>query len=159
MKAKEFLRRLRDNSRRIKALNERRNDYYDITLSGVPMQAPHVKKGSQTSPVEASAQRIIDDMTGEIEREIALLAKEIQLAESIILKIPDLRCQDILRYRYLTGWSWDKVAEAMQYNTRWTLRLHGQALQEFEKIAQALDLPLDALIAPEPTVDKEERQP
>ena len=36
--------------------------------------------------------------------------------------------RDLLRYRYLNGWSWGKIAQRMNYTREYLLRLHGHAL-------------------------------
>lgn len=50
--------------------------------------------------------------------------------EEVILSIEDPVLQLVLRYRYINGKKWEQIALDMGYNYRWTLRLHGKALNK-----------------------------
>ena len=49
---------------------------------------------------------------------------------SRIAEVQDERFRMVLEYKYLAGYTWDDIAEAMHMDRRWILRLHGRALQE-----------------------------
>lgn len=36
----------------------------------------------------------------------------------------------LMRYRYIDGMTWEKVAQKMNYDYRWVTRLHGRALEK-----------------------------
>lgn len=59
----------------------------------------------------------------------AALAQEI---EGAIEKLEDDRLRILLRYRYISGWTWERVAVEMNLEYRWVLRLHGRALTKLE---------------------------
>ena len=40
--------------------------------------------------------------------------------------------KQILTYRYLLGWSWEKISEEMGYTIRHITRMHGSALKNFK---------------------------
>ncbi len=60
----------------------------------------------------------IDRLIG-LKREIA----------SVIAAVPDARYRTLLECRYLCGWSWRRIARAMNYSEDWTRHAHGRALQ------------------------------
>lgn len=48
--------------------------------------------------------------------------------ESAIESVKDDRLRLLLRYRYIDGLTWEKIAARMHLDYRWVLRLHGRAL-------------------------------
>ena len=67
------------------------------------------------------------------------LAKMRMEAFCLIDKIPDARLQEVLVNRYVHNWSWDKVSAEMHFEIAWVFKLHGYALQEFEKVYAELE--------------------
>lgn len=129
MTAKEFLRRIRGHEQRIKALMERRQHYYDLAMRGTGcMEAVRVGGTSHRSKVEDAVCRLVD-LEGDLDREIDQLVNDVRLAEHLIGQLKDSRHRDVLRYRYLNGWSWGKIEKETQLDLRWVHRLHGQALE------------------------------
>lgn len=64
---------------------------------------------------------------GDKRRETVRLRREI---EDVIAAVPDGRLRMLLRYRYIDGMTWEKVADNMGLELRWTHVLHGRALSE-----------------------------
>ena len=62
-------------------------------------------------------------------KQAAALALEIEQA---IENLEDERLKLLLRYRYISGWTWERIAVEMNLEYRWVLRLHGRALTELE---------------------------
>lgn len=56
-----------------------------------------------------------------------------QAIERAIESLPDKKKQ-LMRYRYIDGMKWEKVAVEMNMEYRWVLRIHGRALQEICKL-------------------------
>lgn len=56
-----------------------------------------------------------------------------QAIERAIESLPDEKKQ-LMRYRYIDGMKWEKVAVEMNLEYRWVLRIHGRALQEICKL-------------------------
>ncbi len=61
------------------------------------------------------------------------LSREAEV-ERFIERIPEKRCRQLLRYRYLELLSWERIAKEMGYCTRQLRRLHGKALQAARKL-------------------------
>ncbi len=57
----------------------------------------------------------------------ATLALEIEQA---IENLEDDRLRLLLKYRYISGWTWERIAVEMGYTYRQVTRLHGKALKE-----------------------------
>ena len=67
-------------------------------------------------------QRLIDKKLGEL----------IDLRHEIEKAIENLPSEDrrLIRLRYIEGWSWQRVADALHYSVRQALRHHGRILQQ-----------------------------
>lgn len=69
----------------------------------------------------------------------AALAREIEQA---IESLEDDRLRLLLRYRYISGWTWERIAVEMGYAYRQVTRLHGKALEEIRiKAKDVLECP------------------
>ena len=55
---------------------------------------------------------------------------------SAIDKVEDYRLHDLLVNRYINFYTWEKIAEDMDYSVVHIYRLHGQALKEFQNVME-----------------------
>ena len=117
MKAKDYLRdiaalrhRIINNAYEIHSLREMSDALSEI--EGAPEQI-HLRR---------------DKLLAEI-RQYKLVVAD---AEALIYRL-DMRYSDILYRRYLCDMPWQLIADDMHYDLRWVFKLHGQALQEFDK--------------------------
>lgn len=73
----------------------------------------------------------------ELERKLSAklsdMVEQRQAIERAIEALPDKQKQ-LMRYRYIDGMKWEKVAAEMNMEYRWVLRIHGRALQEICKL-------------------------
>lgn len=51
---------------------------------------------------------------------------------SAIDSVPDIRLRQLLRYRYIDGMTWERVAVTMNYSWKQVCRMHGNALNVLE---------------------------
>ena len=130
MDAKTYLRQLERHERRIEALYERREFYRALSERGTSTYtALRVSGTDQHSKVEDCAIKLID-IRDEIEQEIAHLEERERIGCEAIDKVGDSRFRDILAWRYINHWSWERIMEGLGCgDMRWTFRLHGRALQ------------------------------
>lgn len=113
VEAKNDLSRARQAQRRLGALAERRRRYGELAEVRTPGSAP-----------------ALDDLQRELDariQEYALLVGDI---ERRIDALDRQQYRDLLRYRYLNGWSWQRVAGEMELSRDWLMRLHARALEE-----------------------------
>lgn len=72
---------------------------------------------------------MFDEKTKELEKEKEL---KLQAYSEIVCKISELEDKkenDILFYRYIKGYDWEKISAKMNYSKRWVLDIHGKALE------------------------------
>ena len=132
MTAKEYLRQLTRKDVRINALIERQQRYRELAArrTAVYRDAPGARR--RTSSVEEYTAKIID-LEAEIDRRVDEYVDLTCEIETVIDRVEDDRYRDILRFRYINGWSWERIAREMHYDRRQVTRLHGLALLEIEK--------------------------
>lgn len=69
------------------------------------------------------------------------LGESLRIYREISQAIDDSDCNEteqcILRYRYIHGYTWERIAVIMEYSYQWVCELHGRALQHFK-------IPLDS---------------
>lgn len=87
--------------------------------SNADQSAPFTRAVEQIIAKEAEINKRIDDMM--------VVRNEI---EDAITKVPDSTFRVLLRYRYICGWTWERIAVELHYSWRQTIRLHGEALQQ-----------------------------
>ena len=129
MTAKEYLRQLSRKDTRIKALIERQRRYRELAERRTAVYRDTLGGGQRrVSSVEEYAVKIVDLEREIVQRidEYAGLTREIEMA---IDRIDDDRYRDILKFRYINGWGWERIAREMHYDVKWLYKMHGRALQ------------------------------
>lgn len=131
MTAKEFLRNLRKTEIEIRALRMQieklRSEAEGVkamTLSDMP------KGGHGRDAADIIAE--IADLQAVCAAKIDALVLERREASRIVMRIERTELRTVLTLYYFDGMSWDEVAAEMFYSVRQVLRLHGEALVEFE---------------------------
>lgn len=54
--------------------------------------------------------------------------------EAAIGSVEDERLQLLLRYRYIDGYTWERIAVSMNYSYRQVTRMHGRALRQIKDV-------------------------
>ncbi len=135
MTVKEYLRRVRDAERELRAVEreyQRARD--DITnLKAMEYDGDKVTGGKigDLSDAIVTLEKYAERVNARWDELIAFREE----AKKQLEQIKDWRYRAVLEQRYLLGESWEQIAVGMGYNYRWILRLHGKALQEFQKLA------------------------
>ncbi|MCD8336408.1 MAG: hypothetical protein LUD18_03875 [Lachnospiraceae bacterium] len=96
----------------------------------------HFNASRNTDPPFVIYMNKVVDLEVEIENDIAALANMKCKAAQMIDRLPSRNERVVLRYRYLMLQPWRTVAERMGCSKRWALRIHDQAMENFEKILQ-----------------------
>lgn len=130
MEARNLLSSVKNNNLRIKALMERRYDYYTMALRGRDFADNRTPGNQPGSGVEAAV-AALQDLECEIGERIEDLTQLTRRTEALIDRIPDIKHRDLLKFRYYNNWSWNKVAQAMNYERTQIWRIHNDALAAF----------------------------
>lgn len=134
MTGKEYLGQLRRINERINSDMQETAQIRDMAMSlkssGLEedFDPNHTTEAPFVKPMEKLWEReqmIADEVTQMIE-----LSNQ---CRKIIDRMPDRRERLVLRYRYIHGYSWDRIAGEMGYSLRWIYKLHDRAVRSFEK--------------------------
>ena len=115
MTAKEVLGQLARKDARIESMRERLARYQELA-QGSRSRLRSVPGGGQRR--NSSVEEYVD-LTRAIEATIDALEDE--------------RMRDLLRWRYLSNWNWERISRAMGYEQRQVYRLHALALSAFAR--------------------------
>ncbi len=119
--AKDFLKNIRKLDNQVKNKN--------IELTDVFNRIKNMQGTEQEELIER-----YKEYQHELETSIKELVSYKQEAMYLIDMIDNADCVDILYKRYLQFKKWEQIAIDMNYAYRTVLRIHGQALKEFEKL-------------------------
>lgn len=115
MTAKEYLGQVRQLERRILALLDRQSKYHELGA----WRARYA--GTKGVGAMVALEREIDGRINEyIDRVYEI--------EAAIDAVEDEQYRDVLKYRYLNGWSWQKIAERTHFSQDWLWHMHARAL-------------------------------
>lgn len=130
----EYLRQALYADERIDALVKRSLHYRERAQQiahhgfGVPGE-----KTNHHSKVEDAVVELVD-ISRELYEQARCLVMRIREIEDVIGRVEDDRYRDLLRWRYLNGWRWEKIAEALGCrDVRWVYELHRRALSKAEE--------------------------
>ena len=70
----------------------------------------------------------VADMETELREQINLMIDVKGEITEAIMTVPDMELRTLLNYRYLTGWSWGRIADAMHYDRATIWRKHKEAM-------------------------------
>lgn len=137
MTAKEYLQQARGMQARLEALNERRQRYEDLATSATA----HYRSGPGGGTRRVSSVEEYGTKLADLSREMALRADIyadcLRRIEAVIDAVEPDVYRDVLKCRYLNGWSWNRVASHLNYTPDYVWHLHGRALQQVRVPANA----------------------
>ena len=133
MTAKEVLGQLARRDARIESMRERLARYQELA-QGSRSRLRSVSGGGQrrNSSVEEYVSKIVD-LTREVDAQIDDYVDLTRAIEATIDALEDGRMRDLLRWRYLSNWNWERISRAMGYEQRQVYRLHALALSAFAR--------------------------
>jgi DNA-directed RNA polymerase specialized sigma subunit len=130
MTAKQWLRRYINADHRIDSLLRERQDVYD-RLTKITAALDSESVSSTKDPHKYDELADLDIFIRQRVSQSMAIRLEITTA---IDELEDWRYRDILKYKYINGFTWEQVANAINYSYAQTTRLHGSALKAIEPI-------------------------
>ena len=76
----------------------------------------------------------ISDLETEVNERIDRLLETKAAITAMINSLDDILLQNLLERRYILGFSWEKIAEDMNYTPRHITRLHNKAIARLEQL-------------------------
>lgn len=137
MTAKEHLQTAYTIQRKIDRLNGLRESIRaDMYSLGSP--AGHMDKDKVQTSMTGDKMLELIARVDEVERDIVAEIKNLTNAKRTIMteieRIPNENHRQLLYDRYILCLRWEKIALERDKGIRWIYRMHGKALQSFEKV-------------------------
>lgn len=126
---KAVLMRYRESERRIARMLEEKRRWAEkaAAISPVYSDMPRPPKGGRSDRIQ-DAVCSIADLERDIAREIGAQVRLRRRVERAVNRLEDDRLRDVVRYRYVDGYTWERIAEVMCYSPMQVCRLHAKAL-------------------------------
>ena len=136
MTAKEHLQQVYAIQRKIKRLQDRREDLRaDLYSVKSPSDLPEIRvQTSLTGDKMLELVAKVDELERGIIAEIDELTEKKQEIIAEIEKVPQENYRQLLFDRYILCQKWEQIALDRDKGVRWIYRLHGKALNTFEKV-------------------------
>lgn len=135
MTAKEFLRRYIQADREINAKLEEVSRLRQLaTKTTKAFDDDRIVNGTKRNHIAEIVDKIVD-MEREVDRDIDRLQQIKKEVEQAINSVDDSTLRTLLRYRYICGYKWERIAVEMNYSWRATHYLHGRALSKIKIVA------------------------
>lgn len=146
MTAKEYLQRIRKMDFEIKALKDLAEEQRTKLTRISPVLSDMPGCGGTTDKIPDGLSRLYD-VYGELSKKIIEVEKEKDIAYELVASLQDNTHRAILYMRYFSYRSFEEISVSLGYSYRHVCRLHGEALQQFEKMARHVLLSCDNLKA------------
>ena len=133
MTAKEYLQQAYQIHRSIQARKQqiaRLRELAEQVTSAAT--ATRVSGTPARSKIESAVCRIAD-LQSLIQRDICRLAEKYEEIQRVIEKVDEGPHRDLLIHRYLNFYTWEEIAEKMNYSYKWVHVLHGKALEKVKE--------------------------
>ena len=134
MTAKEYLSRLRSLELRMSANASEIESLQTLAThitSAINSDGIHTT-GMTSDKLGNCVSRIVD-----LQREINEDIDNLEIVRREIIdsleKVTNSQYRELLRMRYVSGMTFEEIAVQMDMSWRWTVKLHGRALQEFSE--------------------------
>ena len=132
--AKEYLQNIRLLDSRINHSLAELADLEDMVLRITPVWRDDVISSSGSYDKLGDTVAKICDLKTQINKDIDTYVDLKREALNKLKKVEKTEYYDILHKRYVEFQSLEQIAVSMNYTYRWIRRLHGRALQAFEKV-------------------------
>lgn len=134
MTERDYLEQVWDTKNHIRHLNLELESYRELagTVPGCGYEERLNKQRSTEAPFVKYIYKIMD-LEEEIKTESGRLEiMKLEIGHQINM-LEDTNERLVLRYRYLCCLPWDEIAARLHYSKRYIYKIHGRALQHFEK--------------------------
>ena len=129
---KAYLERYKEANQEIDRLCEELSRWRALATKITPVLSQEPAGGHEgENQIELAVKKIIA-LEGQINAKIDDLLKIKQQVEKAIQTVQDGTLREVLIQRYILGKKWEQIADGMNYDYRWVLRLYGKALTQIK---------------------------
>lgn len=134
--AKKYLNRIRLYDARIENGLQELSDLEEMVTRITPVLKQDVVSSSSSQDKLGDTVAKIADLRVKINQDVDAFVDLKREALAKLAKVEKPEYYDILHKRYVEYQSLEQIAVSMNYTYRWIRRLHGRALQAFEKVME-----------------------
>lgn len=124
----KFLKRYQQIDMEINQLLLEKSEIFALGTKITPTYS-NMPKGTGTSDKVQSTIEKLEAQENKINQKVDLLYKVKEDIEKALYTVKDDTLRVLLRYRYINGLTWEKIAVNMHYTYQWVCKLHGEALR------------------------------
>lgn len=134
--AKTYMNRIRMYDARIENGLQELSDLEEMVTRITPVLKQDVVSSSSSQDKLGDTVAKIADLRVKINQDVDSFVDLKREAMGMLAKVEKPEYYDILHKRYVEYQSLERIAVSMNYTYRWIRRLHGRALQAFEKVME-----------------------
>lgn len=135
MTAKEFLNQYMDCEREIEQKQEKARRLRSLAERTTQSFSP-APGHSGPSDIVGTAAGNLADLAVEMEKDTQRLFRIMEDVEALVCRIPNPRQRDVIRMKYLQGYTLEMIAVKLHYSWRQILRFHKKAMLKIEELLQ-----------------------
>lgn len=128
---KEYLKRYRKIDREVNQLIMEKDEIIALGTRITPRYSDLPRGWGESNKVQLSVEKL-EAQEEKIDKKIDLLHEVKADIEKAIQTVEDDTLRVLLRYRYINGLTWEKIAVNMHYTYQWVCKLHGEALRKLK---------------------------
>jgi DNA-directed RNA polymerase specialized sigma subunit len=140
MQVKDYLEQIRWLNGNIRSKLEQREQLcamiYSMPIHDI--KEDYIQQSAEKDHIGSAMAKLVD-MEQELSREIELLCDLREQVNRQIDAMKSERYKLLLRLRYLNGYTFEEVADEMSYTYRWTIKMHKEALRQFDEMIRKED--------------------
>lgn len=128
---KEYLKRYRKIDREVNQLIMEKDEILSLGIKITPTYSDMPKGMGESNKIQSTIEKL-EAQEEKINKKIDLLYAVKEDIEKVLHTVEDDTLRVLLRYRYINGLTWEKIAVIMGYGYRNITRLHGRALTQIK---------------------------
>lgn len=126
---KDYLSQYIQASRKIDSLIYEKISVEDLVYKVSPTLSDVPKGGAGQDKIQCGVEKMIE-LGQKIAAEVEDLIRQREKVSDAIRTVEDVKQREVLRLRYINGFTWEKIAVEMNLTYQWVCALHGRALQK-----------------------------
>lgn len=128
---KEYLKRYRKIDREVNQLLMEKDEIFSLGTKITPTYSDMPKGTGENNRTQSTIEKL-EEQEEKINKKIDLLYEVKEDIEKALHTVEDDTLRVLLRYRYINGLTWEKIAVNMNYTYQWICKLHGEALRKLK---------------------------
>lgn len=127
----KFLKRYKQIDKEINQLLLEKREIFSLGTKITPTYSDMPKGIGENNKIQSTIEKL-EAQENKINQKVDLLYKVKEDIEKALYTVKDDTLRVLLRYRYINGLTWEKIAVNMHYTYQWVYKLHGEALRKLK---------------------------